>query len=74
MTLLANGSDSDAMASSGADSAGIADVWWSFGDLGGAHGPLVQHTYRGPGTYPVAVWAADSLGRTSMTQFDVQIP
>jgi hypothetical protein len=74
VTLLANGTDSDTMASSGSDSAGIADVWWSFGDLSGAHGSLVQHTYRGSGTYRVAVWAADSLGRTSMTQFEVQIP
>ena len=29
--------------------AGIRDTWWSFGDLSGAHGQDVSHTYLQPG-------------------------
>jgi ADP-ribosylglycohydrolase/PKD domain len=53
------------------DPDGVHDVWWSFGDLSGARGTSVEHTYVRPGTHPVIVWAADGDGRTSVQQLSV---
>lgn len=58
----------------GFDPDGIADVWWSFGDLSGARGGSVSHTYRLPGTYDVTVWVADGLGRTTTQELSVTVP
>ena len=54
------------------DLQGVADVWWSFGDLSGARGAAVTHAYPAPGTYRVTVWASDPLGRTSTEQLAVR--
>jgi ADP-ribosylglycohydrolase/PKD domain len=54
------------------DADGIRDVWWSFGDLSGARGSALTHTYPRPGRYRVTVWASDGLGRTSTQQLSVQ--
>jgi ADP-ribosylglycohydrolase len=56
------------------DPDGIADAWWSFGDLEGARGTEVSHSYRVPGTYRVIVWIADGLGSTSTRQLTVTVP
>jgi hypothetical protein len=56
------------------DPDGVRDVWWSFGDLSGSRGTPITHNYRHPGTYRVAVWAADGLGRTALRQLEVTIP
>ncbi|MEK6278003.1 MAG: ADP-ribosylglycohydrolase family protein [Actinomycetota bacterium] len=54
------------------DADGVQDVWWSFGDLSGAHGSAVSHAYRAPGTYRVTVWVSDTLGRTATRELTVQ--
>jgi hypothetical protein len=56
------------------DADGIRDVWWSFGDLSGARGSAVSHTYRTPGTYAVIVWVSDGLGRTAILELSVSVP
>ena len=56
------------------DADGIRDVWWSFGDLSGARGSAVSHTYRAPGTYAVIVWVSDGLGRTVIRELSVSVP
>ena len=54
------------------DPDGVRDVWWSFGDLSGARGASVSHSFRTPGTHRVIVWASDRLGRTTTRQLSVQ--
>ena len=57
-----------------ADADGVSGYWWSFGDLSGSPGATHHHTYRAPGTYRAAVWAADGLGRTSVRELPVVVP
>jgi hypothetical protein len=52
----------------------IRDVWWSFGDLSGAHGPDVSHTYLRPGNYLANVWIANAAGTTTHRELSVAIP
>jgi hypothetical protein len=54
--------------------ADIRDIWWSFGDLSGAHGPDVSHTYLQPGNYRVNVWVANASGTTTHRELTVTIP
>ena len=54
--------------------AGIRDVWWSFGDLSGAHGQDVSHTYRAPGQYRVNLWVANAAGTTAHREVTVVVP
>jgi PKD repeat protein len=53
---------------------GIRDIWWSFGDLTGAHGADVSHTYLRPGNYRVNVWVANASGTTAHQEQTVAIP
>jgi hypothetical protein len=53
---------------------GIGDIWWSFGDLSGAHGPDVSHTYLQPGNYRVNVWVANASGTTAHQELTVTAP
>src|SRR4029078_9783306 len=41
------------------------DVWWSFGDMSGAHGADVSHTYLRPGNQLVNLWVTDAAGTTA---------
>lgn len=52
----------------------IRDIWWSFGDLSGAHGPDVSHTYLQPGNYRVNVWVANAAGTTAHQELTVAVP
>ncbi len=54
--------------------AGLRDAWWSFGDLTGAHGQDVTHTYLRPGTYRVNLWVSSAAGTTSHRELAVAIP
>ena len=54
--------------------AGIRDAWWSFGDLSGAHGQDVSHTYLQPGQYQVNLWVASALGTTTHRELTVTVP
>jgi PKD repeat protein len=54
--------------------AGIRDAWWSFGDLSGARGQDVSHTYLQPGQYHVNVWVANASGTTAQRELPVTIP
>lgn len=51
----------------------IASYTWDFGDGAMAAGPAPSHTYTAPGTYQVALTAANSLGlmRTAFSQLTV---
>jgi PKD repeat protein len=51
----------DASRSGGPDG-GIQRFAWSFGDGAGAEGPEVEHRYRGPGRFQVALLADDGRG------------
>ena len=52
----------------------IRDVWWSFGDLSGAHGADVTHTYLRPGNYLVNLWVTNAAGTTAHRELTVAIP
>lgn len=54
--------------------AGIRDTWWSFGDLSGAHGQEVSHTYLQPGNYRVNLWVASAAGTTTHRELSVAVP
>ena len=62
-------------------SAGFADLWsglagpasWSFGDGAGATGSVVSHSYAAPGTYTVAVTAADRLGNPTTVTYRISV-
>ncbi len=66
-----NGSLSyDFQASVGGGS-GPSVVVWTFGDGGVAHGALVSHDFRAPGTYSVNVTATDPSGRAGTREFNL---
>lgn len=44
---------------------GLGSTTWSFGDASTASGASVTHTFANPGTYTVAVTAADTLGNAT---------
>ena len=51
----------------------VAAIAWSFGDGGAAPGPLVEHAYERPGTYPVVVTVLDALGNPATAVGSVTI-
>jgi hypothetical protein len=71
LTVEPNGNTARFVVDAGA---GIRDTWWSFGDLSGAHGQDVSHTYRQPGGYRVNVWVANASGTTAHRELTVAIP
>lgn len=54
--------------------AGVRDTWWSFGDLSGAHGQDVSHTYLQPGQYRANLWVANTAGTTAHRELTVTVP
>jgi hypothetical protein len=46
---------------------------WAFGDGASAAGPQVSHAYASPGTYTVAVTAADLAGQTTRQERTIQV-
>jgi PKD repeat protein/flagellar hook assembly protein FlgD len=56
----------DATGSSSANG-DIVDRFWVFGDGTTATGPVVEHTFAAPGTYPVALVVTDAAGETAST-------
>lgn len=71
----ANGSTGQQLvfAASATDRSGIAGFNWSFGDGGAANGPIVQHSYAGPGTFPVTLTVTDNSGNQSVSQLSVTV-
>jgi hypothetical protein len=43
----------------------IADAAWKFGDGGEGHGEAVDHTYSGPGSFPVGLTVTDAAGNST---------
>ena len=56
------------------DSPGNRDVWWSFGDLSGAHGEDVSHTYLEPGPYRINLWVSNAFGTTEHRELAITVP
>ena len=48
-------------------------VSWVFGDGGSGFGTTVSHTFATPGTYPIELWANDSLGGSARANGTVTV-
>jgi PKD repeat protein len=59
--------------SSSSGQAPIVSYEWTFGDGGGAQGPVANHTYSREGAYVVALNITDQLGQRSSASLQIQI-
>lgn len=60
-------------ASISSDDVGIARYEWRFGDGDVAEGVAVEHAFRGPGEYPVALTVTDAAGNRDTWVFVVRV-
>lgn len=52
----------------------IVSRTWDLGDGNEAFGRVVEHTYEGPGEYPVRLDVEDENGATAKVEADVEVP